>query len=321
MYSAISAVNIKKIVVGGFGDAATTFAIDTENRLYGAGDFANGQLGLGFSVATAGGNATIFYPVTSYFTLSASPVDPSITTTQLVTASYIEVDDVFVSGYSRNYTTCYFITGGRVWAAGSNYGKCLGTGNATETFDSTRFRPVSGYYPNTTYFNQLTGIETLFLNSKLNTGSSVVALHADKSISVWGENSIYQLGDGTVTDSATPKRPLAPFTGIKKVQFNTDTQFILTTAGDIYSVGGANANGVAGNGTTTANTSKVKVLMPQRVKFEDFQVRGGGTTRFAVAITNDVFKKELYCWGDNTDGQLGINKAITPILVPFRVQL
>lgn len=320
VYSAISAVGIKKIVVGGFGAAATAFAIDTNNRLYGAGDNTDGQLGLGFATP-APGNCTIFYPITSYFGLSASPVDSSITTTQLVTAQNIEVDDVYVSGYTSGYTTCYFITGGRVWAAGSNYGFALGVGNSTAAFDSTRFRPVSGYYPNTTYFNQLTGIESLVLNARASLGTSVVALHTDKSISVWGENTTYQLGDDTLTDRSVPKRPSAPFTGIKKVQFNTDTQFILTTAGDIYSVGGLNTAGVAGNGTTTANTSKIKVLMPQRIKFEDFQIRGGGTTRFAIAITNDVSRKELYCWGNNVDGQLGINKAITPVLVPFRVQL
>lgn len=316
-YSAISAVGIKKIVVGGLGSAATAFAIDTNNILYGAGDNSDGQLGLGF----VNNSCSIFYPITSYFALSASPVNPSITTTQLITAPRIEVDDVFVSGYTLGYTTCYFITGGRVWAAGANYGGALGTGNATATFDSTRFRPVSGYYPDTTYFNQLTGIETLYLNARESLGSSVVALHTDKSISVWGENTTYQLGDGTNTDRRAPKRPSAPFTGIKKVQFNVNTQFILTTAGDMYSVGGLNTAGVAGNGTTTANTTKVKVLMPQRVKFEDFQIRGGDTGRFAIAITTDPYKKELYCWGNNTNGQLGINKGITPVLVPFRVQL
>ena len=315
--SAISAVGIKKIVVGGFAAAATAFAIDTNNRLYGAGDNTDGQLGLSYKGSS---NRTIFYPVTSYYGLSASPINPAITTTQLITAQNIEVDDVYVSGYTSGYTTCYFITGGRVWAAGANTGGALGVGNSNTTFDATVFSPVSGYGSSAT-FNQLTGVETLALNARQNLGASVVALHTDKSISVWGENSTRQLGDGTSTDRLSAVRPSAPFTGIKKVQFHTDTQFILTTAGDIYSVGGNNSNGVAGNGTTTSNTVKTKVLMPQRVKFEDFQIRGEGTNRFAIAITNDAYKKELYCWGYNVQGQLGINKAITPVLVPLRVQL
>jgi len=316
-YTAISAVNIKKIVVGGFAAAATVFAIDTNNRLYGAGDNTDGQLGLSYKSGTT---RTIFYPITSYYGLSASPVNPTITTTQLITAQNIEVDDVYVSGFTTGYTTCYFITGGKVWAAGANRGGALGIGNSDQAFDAVIFRPVSGY-GSSAAFNQLTGVETLSLNAREERGASVVALHTDKSISVWGENSSYQLGDGTLTDSNVPKRPSAPFTGIKKVQFHTNTQFILTTAGDIYSVGGNNSNGVAGNGTIVANTNKTKILMPQRVKFEDFQIRGESTNRFAIAITNDAYKKELYCWGYNVNGQLGINKAITPVLVPLRVQL
>jgi alpha-tubulin suppressor-like RCC1 family protein len=316
--TAIANKNIKKVVIGGFGAAASTFAIDTDNCLYAAGDNTNGQLGLG--LPGAAGNRTIFYPVTSIITLSASPAN--ITTSQLLTAANITVDDVYVGGYNANYTTAYILTGGRVWAAGSNQSLAMGIGDAVAANDYTRFRPVSGYYPNSTYFNQLTGVVLLAINSPAaNLGSSVAALHNDATISVWGENTTYSLGDNLNLDVSAPKRPAAPFTGIKKIQFHTSTQFLLTTAGDIYSVGGVNTNGVAGNGTQVPNTSKVKLLSPPNAKFEDFQIRGAGTNRFAIAITNDVYRKEVYCWGYNAQGQLGINVGITPALVPFKILL
>lgn len=317
--TALTGKKFKKIVVGGQGAASCAFAIDTENRLYAAGDNSDGQLGLGFP----SDRCTVFYPVTSIF---KSPDPGGDSKMQLVSSGITEaitVDDVYIGGYNTQYMTTYILTGGYVWAAGSNRNGSLGIGFAAGANDSTRFRPVSGYYPLATRFNQLSGVASLAINSIASTVSpGVVAIHDDATLSVWGYNGNYSLGEGTLNNLIVPKRPLAPFRAIKKVQFNTDTQFVLTTAGDIYTVGGANANGVAGNGTNSANTSKIKVLTPPNVTFQDFVTLGTSTTRWVLAIANDRYgRKELYGWGYNDAGTLGANRAITKAWVPLKIQL
>jgi hypothetical protein len=105
---------------------------------------------------------------------------------------------------------------------------------------------------------------------------------------------------------------------------------MLTTAGELYSVGGVNTDGVAGNGTTTSSTTtKTKTANIQRNVFDDFIVVGYKNTtpdpdelnRTVYAITKNPFKKQFYAWGRNEQGQCGLPVNMNPILIPIAVPL
>jgi len=95
----------------------------------------------------------------------------------------------------------------------------------------------------------------------------------------------------------------------------------------MYTIG-INEDGVCGNGTTTALTTKTKVISIQRDKFEDFIVVGFYNSaldpdnyRSVYAYTTNATRPELYAWGTNANGQLGFSALINPVLVPIRVPL
>lgn len=296
-YSSLSAVKVKKIATTSSGTTQYALVIDENDKLHACGNNANGNLGL-----TNSSNRTIFYKVSANI-------------------GSLTVNDVFVGGFTSN-SNSYIMTGpeNSLWSAGSFESGALGNGGVA---NQTTFKAVSSV----TGALQLSGVASLTVNSDASNVLSVAALLQDNSMVVWGENGNYQLGDGTITDRTIPVRPLAPFTGIKKIQYHSDTLFMLTTAGDLYSVGGSNLDGIAGNGTVTSTTTtKTKVVNIQRDKFDDFIVIGYTTTapaynRTVYAITNNTIKKQFYAWGRNANGQCGLPTSLNPILIPVAVSL
>jgi hypothetical protein len=76
---------------------------------------------------------------------------------------------------------------------------------------------------------------------------------------------------------------------------------------------GANTYGELGNGTTTDSYAPARVLLSQSV----IQVVTGSSGEFTCALTGSG---EVYCWGDNSFGQLG-NGTTSPSPSPVRVLL
>ncbi len=132
------------------------------------------------------------------------------------------------------------------------------------------------------------------------------------SQAIGSDGNIYKWGD------ASDKRPVivTPPTGVHLTQTSAGMNFTLAlgTDGNLYSWG-FNNQGQLGNGTTT-NSGLGKVIMPaDGTKFT--KISAG--FNYSLAIGSDG---NLYGWGDNSYGQLGIgNPSASPNQQPIKVIL
>lgn len=133
-------------------------------------------------------------------------------------------------------------------------------------------------------------------------------IREDSSLWCWGVNVHGQLGTGDTNDRATPTR------------VGTDADWVEVTCGGLHSCGvraggslwcwGANPAGQLGLGSETGDR-----ITPQRVG-DEVGWRGlAAKARFNCALRPDA---SLRCWGDNSDGQLGVGDTVdrrTPVAV------
>jgi len=140
-------------------------------------------------------------------------------------------------------------------------------------------------------------------------GTHTCALDAGGIAYCWGSNRLGQLGDGSLTDTAT-MAPRAVVGGLRFVALSAgiDHTCALTSNGTAY-CWGTNFSGQLGTGdTATAVPAPVSV---------------GGSLHFSSLTASSNFTcgiatGSLYCWGDNTEGQLGSGDTVqrrTPSLV------
>ena len=140
---------------------------------------------------------------------------------------------------------------------------------------------------------------------------NLLALGSNGNLYSWGDNSTGQLGDGTNTSSDTNdalRKVIMPADGTKFTQISAGFDFSLAmgTDGNLYSWGN-NSYGQLGNNTRSyRQATPSKVNLPTGVpKFT--QISAG--TNYSLALGSDG---NLYSWGWNSDGELGIgsNDAI-----------
>jgi alpha-tubulin suppressor-like RCC1 family protein len=135
--------------------------------------------------------------------------------------------------------------------------------------------------------------------------------------SCWGNNGVGQLGNGTTTNSETGVSVSGGF-NFASVSSGGDhtcavTSFGVPEAPLVGGIGycwGGNASGQLGNGTMITSTTPVAVT--GGLIFAT--VSAGGHHSCGVVIASGA----VYCWGDNTSGQLG-NSWTTSSSVPVNV--
>lgn len=127
------------------------------------------------------------------------------------------------------------------------------------------------------------------------------AIKTDANLYMWGANLVGQIGNNTILDISMP------------TQVMTDKKFKHLYCGNINSVAidtdgklwawGANFNGHLGDNTTKSRSSPVQT------------VTGGNTWIYAsCSLTNSAGVKRdgtLWTWGENSSGNLGINKGLS----------
>ena len=179
-------------------------------------------------------------------------------------------------------------TDGTLWTWGDNTGAELGINLSGLT--TCRTTPVTTFAGGTNWKQVSSG--------NLHTA----ALKTDGTLWTWGSNTNGQLGDNT---SVTRSTPVTTFTGganWKQVSCGTNYTSAIKTDGTLWTWG-SNNNGQLGINTTVDKSTPVTTF-------------SGGTNwkqvacgqNYATAIKTDG---TLWTWGQNTNGQLGVNDTNT----------
>jgi alpha-tubulin suppressor-like RCC1 family protein len=126
----------------------------------------------------------------------------------------------------------------------------------------------------------------------------------------WGDGFEGQVGDGKQTTHVTPVAVAGGrhFRGVSPGSYHT----CAVTPADVAFCWGYNAYGALGNGTTSSSSTPVRVLGGLH-----FSGMSTGVVGFhSCGVTTD---HRVYCWGYNSDGQLGdgtqYNTRLTPVAV------
>lgn len=118
-------------------------------------------------------------------------------------------------------------------------------------------------------------------------------------IYTWGQNNCGQVGSGSSTNQATPRRVSSPFTGKRVVSISCgqSSTMVVLESGEVYGWG-YNGNGQLGIG------NNINQLNPCRVTGLQGRVISKVICGYAhtLALTDEG---ALYAWGANSYGQLG----------------
>jgi alpha-tubulin suppressor-like RCC1 family protein len=125
------------------------------------------------------------------------------------------------------------------------------------------------------------------------------AIRRSDQVMCWGQNNKGQLGNGTLTDSASPVL-VAGLTGVTSVSAGWDFVCALLTDGEV-TCWGANNRGQLGNGTTTPSSLPVVVS-----GLRDAKVVSSGDAHVCAVRGSGA----PVCWGANDYGQLGIGNKV-----------
>lgn len=127
-------------------------------------------------------------------------------------------------------------------------------------------------------------------------------------VACWGKGNVGQLGQGNTTPSAVPLRVNLP--GPASALASGRDHSCALVEGNVY-CWGDNANGRLGTGDTMDS------LVPKRVTgLADSSVTAIAVARFSTCA---VSEGRAYCWGLNTNGQLGIDTVQDVSILPVPV--
>lgn len=124
-----------------------------------------------------------------------------------------------------------------------------------------------------------------------------------------GSNAEGQLGDGTFTDRLTPVRT-GGMTGVAEIATGGSHTCALLVGGGGLRCWGANANGQLGDGTTIRRSVPTGPPSSSAPPANAFGIEAGGSHSCLLAgVAGDSTGDQLYCWGRNTSGQLGLGST------------
>ena len=157
-------------------------------------------------------------------------------------------------------------------------------------------------------------------NGTLNRGSD----GACTNTYCWGDNSVGQLGNGTTTDSATPIAVTMPsgVAAFQAIDVNSDAATSnacaiaasFDAAGNALSFGDVYCWGQwSGNTTKSVPTLITGSDLPANFKATNVKVGSSSICMVGGTVSGTILTPDgnIYCWGQNTKGQLGNNSAVS----------
>jgi alpha-tubulin suppressor-like RCC1 family protein len=213
---------------------------------------------------------------------------------------------------------CALLSGGTVQCWGANQYGQLGNGSTTGP-DKCSNLPCAAAAASAV--TGLTGVTAVAVGSTF-----ACALLSGGTVQCWGDNSYGELGIGSMTGPdtcnagpcwATPAPAVTGLTGVTSIAVGDQFACALLSAGTVQ-CWGDNKYGELGNGMTTGprncggvpcSPTPVSVMgLAGKVTALSF----GGASGSACALLSGG---DVQCWGDNTDGQLGMTTG--PVTCPY----
>ena len=144
-------------------------------------------------------------------------------------------------------------------------------------------------------------------------GRHTCALTAAGAGYCWGRNNFGQLGNGSTAEVVSIPTPVTMPTGVTFTTITAGSAHTCAlTAADAGYCWGSNNSGQLGNGTVTNGLIPTPVTMPTGVTFTT--ITAGRLLTCALTAAG-----ASYCWGENTDGQVGNGTTTTPQTAPILV--
>ena len=152
-------------------------------------------------------------------------------------------------------------------------------------------------------------------------GDHAIGLKNNGTVWAWGYNWNGQLGNGSTSNASLPVQVRGIggsgfLTNVKSVSAGAGSSYALLENGTVVSWGG-NSSGRLGDGTTSNRLSPVKVKNTAGTSDLSNIKKIKAGSDFVLALTSTG---EVYAWGANNDGQLGINSTETYKSLPVRVK-
>jgi alpha-tubulin suppressor-like RCC1 family protein len=193
---------------------------------------------------------------------------------------------------------------------------CWGTGGNGQLGNNTTTAAQSTPVAVTTAPGVLSGVNLTQITANV---GYACALSSTGAAYCWGENTNGQLGNNSTTQSLVPVAVTTTgvLSGVTLAQISNGsaTTCALDTAGTAY-CWGAGAIGQLGNGTTTATQSTAVVVTATGVLAGQILTQITGGVTYACALDN---AGAAYCWGEDSNGQLGNPATADNFSVPVAV--
>uniref|UniRef100_A0A1B6BZZ7 BTB domain-containing protein n=1 Tax=Clastoptera arizonana TaxID=38151 RepID=A0A1B6BZZ7_9HEMI len=173
-----------------------------------------------------------------------------------------------------------------VFAMGLNTSGCLGLGNVQSSLVPKKIEALSG--------KQIKGLS-------YGSGPHVVAYNSLGEVFTWGQNGYGELGNGLTNQSLVPTQVPQPLSGrvVIDVACGSHHTLALTEEGEVFAWGWNNCGQVgSGIGSNQNGPRKVSASLGGK---KIVSICCGQTSSMAV-----VDNGEVYAWGYNGSGQLGV---------------
>ncbi|XP_042698659.2 RCC1 and BTB domain-containing protein 2 isoform X3 [Chrysemys picta bellii] len=176
-----------------------------------------------------------------------------------------------------------------VFVLGTNCSGCLGTGDIQSTIEPQRLDTLCGKK-----------IACLSYGS----GPHVVVTTAEGEVYTWGHNAYSQLGNGTTNHGLVPCQVSTNLVNKKVIEVacGSHHSMVLTSDGEVYAWG-YNNSGQVGSGSTANQPIPRRVTSCLQNKIA-VNIACGQMCSMAV-----VENGEVYVWGYNGNGQLGLGSS------------